>query len=155
MSYTPTNWKAGDTVTSTKLNKMEQGIAASGGGLLESLSDVDLSNPTNGQTLVYNSTSGKWENGSGGGVLIVGSVDTGSAFMLDKTWREIHDALSTNTVSVYAGESDVSFQYPIFAAFHDMETGKYVIITFGLFNAGTLQFIADSENGYPVLDQST
>ena len=27
MSYTPTNWKAGDTVTSAKLNKMEQGIA--------------------------------------------------------------------------------------------------------------------------------
>lgn len=31
MSYTPTNWKAGDIVTSAKLNKMEQGIAASGG----------------------------------------------------------------------------------------------------------------------------
>ena len=27
MSYTPTNWKAGDTVTSEKLNKIEQGIA--------------------------------------------------------------------------------------------------------------------------------
>ena len=26
MSYTPTTWKAGDTVTSAKLNKMEQGI---------------------------------------------------------------------------------------------------------------------------------
>lgn len=27
MSYTPTEWKAGDTVTSAKLNKIEQGIA--------------------------------------------------------------------------------------------------------------------------------
>ena len=27
MSYTPTTWKAGDTVTSAKLNKLEQGIA--------------------------------------------------------------------------------------------------------------------------------
>ena len=27
MSYEPTNWSAGDTVTSAKLNKMEQGIA--------------------------------------------------------------------------------------------------------------------------------
>ena len=26
MSYEPTNWKAGDTVTSAKLNKIEQGI---------------------------------------------------------------------------------------------------------------------------------
>lgn len=30
MSYTPTNWKAGDTVTSAKLNKIEQGIAMGG-----------------------------------------------------------------------------------------------------------------------------
>ena len=30
MSYTPTNWKSGDVVTSAKLNKMEGGIAASG-----------------------------------------------------------------------------------------------------------------------------
>lgn len=27
MSYEPTQWKAGDTVTSAKLNKIEQGIA--------------------------------------------------------------------------------------------------------------------------------
>jgi hypothetical protein len=26
MSYTPTNWSAGDTITSTKMNKIEQGI---------------------------------------------------------------------------------------------------------------------------------
>ena len=32
MSYTPTEWKAGDTVTSAKLNKIEQGIASAGGG---------------------------------------------------------------------------------------------------------------------------
>ena len=30
MSYIPTNWKAGDTVTSAKLNKIEQGVASSG-----------------------------------------------------------------------------------------------------------------------------
>lgn len=27
MSYTPTNWKKGDVITSTKLNKLEQGVA--------------------------------------------------------------------------------------------------------------------------------
>lgn len=32
MSYTPTNWQTGDTVTAALLNKMEQGI--SGGGAL-------------------------------------------------------------------------------------------------------------------------
>ena len=28
MGYTPTEWKSGDTVTSTKLNKIENGLAA-------------------------------------------------------------------------------------------------------------------------------
>ena len=33
MSYDPTVWKSGDTITSAKLNKLEQGVAdASGGG---------------------------------------------------------------------------------------------------------------------------
>ena len=32
MSYTPTTWTTGDTITATKLNKIEQGIADSGGG---------------------------------------------------------------------------------------------------------------------------
>ena len=31
MSYEPTQWKAGDTVTSAKLNKMEQGITNANG----------------------------------------------------------------------------------------------------------------------------
>lgn len=34
MAYEPTNWKAGDVVTSAKLNKIEQGIAAGGGVLI-------------------------------------------------------------------------------------------------------------------------
>lgn len=34
MAYEPTVWKSGDLVTATKLNKMEQGIAGSGGGVL-------------------------------------------------------------------------------------------------------------------------
>lgn len=32
MAYTPTNWVTGDTVTATKLNKLEQGVANAGGG---------------------------------------------------------------------------------------------------------------------------
>ena len=37
MSYTPTNWQCGDTVTADKLNKMEQGIANAGSGGGESV----------------------------------------------------------------------------------------------------------------------
>ena len=31
MSYTPTTWATGDTITATKLNKIENGIASAGG----------------------------------------------------------------------------------------------------------------------------
>ena len=32
MSYTPTEWSTGDTITAALLNKMENGIAGAGGG---------------------------------------------------------------------------------------------------------------------------
>ena len=32
MSYTPTNWNTGDTITASALNKIENGIANAGGG---------------------------------------------------------------------------------------------------------------------------
>ena len=52
------------------LEQPSEGGGGGGGGgssTLSGLTDVDISNPTDGQTLVYNSTSGKWENGAGGG----------------------------------------------------------------------------------------
>ena len=47
----------GDTYTFTVTN--------GGGSTLGSLSDVDLTSPTDGQVLKYNGTSGEWENGEG------------------------------------------------------------------------------------------
>lgn len=42
MSYTPTEWKSGDIVTSEKLNKLEQGVASGGtGGILVATIDMD------------------------------------------------------------------------------------------------------------------
>lgn len=41
MSYTPTTWAAGDTVTAAKLNKLEQGVASSGGGLKVGVTTID------------------------------------------------------------------------------------------------------------------
>ena len=38
MAYTPTNWVTGDTVTATKLNKLEQGVANAGGAAAVRLS---------------------------------------------------------------------------------------------------------------------
>ena len=59
----------------TTLKKFQNGewVAISGGGGggsasgLSDMTDVDISSPSDGDTLVYNATTGKWENGSGGG----------------------------------------------------------------------------------------
>ena len=54
MSYTPTEWKSGDVVTSQKLNKLEEGVAnAGGGGLLLICAEQDE------QTMVLNYTFGE------------------------------------------------------------------------------------------------
>ena len=42
MAYTPTNWVTGDTVTATKLNKIENGIASAGGGGLVTVTSNTL-----------------------------------------------------------------------------------------------------------------
>ena len=45
MSYTPTEWKTGDIVTSTKLNKLEQGVA-NAGALVVNISVTDNGDDT-------------------------------------------------------------------------------------------------------------
>lgn len=42
MSYTPTNWQTGDTVTAEKLNKMESGIAAAADPFVVTLTPTSL-----------------------------------------------------------------------------------------------------------------
>ena len=52
MSYTPTTWATGDTITATKLNKIENGIASAGGYDLVIVADT-----TNGHQFGYLTTS--------------------------------------------------------------------------------------------------
>lgn len=40
MSYTPTNWQAGDIITAAKLNNMESGIANAGGSEYDIIIDA-------------------------------------------------------------------------------------------------------------------
>lgn len=64
--------------------------AGSGGGgssTLTGLTDVDISNPSDGQTLVYNATTGKWENGAGGGGGVFKTLGTISAATVPMTYN--------------------------------------------------------------------
>ena len=40
MSYTPTTWVTGDTITAVKLNNMEQGIANAGGMVAPTFTEI-------------------------------------------------------------------------------------------------------------------
>lgn len=61
MAYTPTNWSTGDTVTATKLNKMEAGIASGGNSLVLTIGSnsalsataAEIIDAINEGTLVY------------------------------------------------------------------------------------------------------
>lgn len=54
MSYTPTEWKTGDVVTSAKLNKLEQGVADSSGVLVVTVTDA-----SDGENKVCDKTAGE------------------------------------------------------------------------------------------------
>lgn len=65
MSYEPTEWKSGDVITSAKLNKMEQGIAAGGTG------------------------------GGGVGTVHISPNEQDTAYVMDKTFEEIYSMLDS------------------------------------------------------------
>lgn len=48
MAYEPTIWQAGDTITSARLNKLEQGVATAGGTFVVecTIEEVESDEPT-------------------------------------------------------------------------------------------------------------
>ena len=117
----------------------------SGSSTLSGLTDVDISNPSNGQTLVYNATSEKWENGAGGGgggALVVRGVAVGEDVTLDHTYAEIVSAAPLVYYALEPAPNRTSFM-PL-NAFGAVDE-RYVV-RFG----EEAPFTTDSEDGYPV-----
>lgn len=93
----------------------DEGGGGGGSTTLAGLTDVDISNPSNGQTLIYNAISGKWENGAGGsgGALIINVTEVtdynsqpeeGDPYMIGNvsaTLNEIQEAFTTNPKPVF------------------------------------------------------
>ena len=76
------------------LNELKAG-GGGGSSTLSGLTDVAISSPANNEVLKYNSTSGKWENGAGGG----GSgghtiVDDGGTSLTQRTNLQFNGAYS-------------------------------------------------------------
>ena len=88
MSYTPTTWAAGDTITSAKLNKLEQGL----GNAITFVHISEVEVPDNDDS----------ENEGLTKVAIEGSSPPGNlsdpVYKLDKTYAEIAEAFENGLV---------------------------------------------------------
>ena len=126
MSYTPTEWKSGDTVTSAKLNKMEQGINTA---------------INSGNVLMVNVTYDDEDNAT-----------------LDKTWKEIYDAMLIGSVIIIENDNNRMFHDNVISAYYDNYDNDdniyyvraiYYNIVSDTVVPGIWNFLTTSENGYP------
>lgn len=131
---------------------MGQKAAGGGGGgssTLSGLTDVDISNPADGQTLVYNQTSGKWENGGnmptpsasnvGGALSVIKTRHTGATIApLQTVTQTDHDG------EVYAVLQNANLQ--LFTA------GQEITANFnGASLSGIIEYTAEGEATYAEL----
>lgn len=133
---------------------MGQKAAGGGGGggssTLSGLTDVDLTNPTDGQTLVYDAASSKWVNGSGGGSSAVLRVvanydDQTQTTTFSETWKTIYDAVS-NGAFVFAVFTEPSEDA-------GMPDSKYVDSITEVGVSGGVYFVSIGNMGYGALTQ--
>ena len=73
MAYEPTVWKSGDTVTSAKLNKMEQGIANAGGSEVVVVG-IEVVNTESGATATFDKTFAELKTAHEGGAIMLCNI---------------------------------------------------------------------------------
>lgn len=153
------DYVAGD---SRAFNPVKVRTGGGGSSTLAGLTDVDISNPSDGQTLVYDATSGKWVNGSGGGgggsgVLVV-HVDTEDTWAFDKTWQEIYDAISNGKIAllVYFLDNGTNVPdvtaTPIISAYSISEGADAGYYAMYYNSQGGMSAWCETANDYPVVD---
>jgi hypothetical protein len=134
-----------------------------GASTLSGLTDVDISNPSDGQTLVYNASSGKWENGASGGVLFVHFEYDEQLDMevCDTTWQTIYDAMASGTVVLVSmsitegGLAGARYDWVATAVTPGLDNNypeNYVILVFGPSESNTIvgnYYICSSATDYP------
>lgn len=126
MSYTPTTWSCGDTITAEKLNKLENGLAECCGG---------------GSGLICTAT-------------VSVNADNYECYVLDKTWQEIHDAMAQgrNVIINQPASSPTYDMFPrvlaVVEATENIDNNEYGVTVIAW--ASTVDYMAHSPNGFPV-----
>ena len=124
------------------------GDGDSGASSLVDLLDVEVLNPTDGQTLTYDATAQKWINGGGGNEMLIGfnfNEETGILY-LDKTWQEIYDAV-TNGIDVFCYDTGelIWSKLRVISVSYD-GVAKYCIFTD---DSENYKFACDAPDEYP------
>ena len=122
------------------------GDSGSGASSLVDLLDVEVLNPTDGQTLTYDATAQKWINGGGytGGVMVVHSNGTA----LDKTWQEIFDAMKSGMFVIINSVLEVEGYSSVHNAF--IEEASHADDTF-VVQIDETNYITNSPDDYPAM----
>lgn len=127
MSYEPTVWETGDVITSTKLNKLENGLAEASGG------------------------------GTGGGVLKVKMTwnEDYSSCTLDKTYAEIYSACQNGVIISIGEDADTGALslWMVCEVGYINETYEVGILPMHNLQSGALSFVAETENSYPAFSE--
>lgn len=154
MAYTKQTWTTGDTVTSTKLNHMEDGIEAAASSSLPST----IPSTDNGKVL-YVDSSGHYvlEKMS----LAVTATDEGETIKLDSAYDAIHNAIYQGK-NVFIKEqvtydgNTVYMLSPVVGFYAKSGGGKCGVFVHDFTDSGALrEFTASAQNKYLVYTKDT
>lgn len=139
MSYEPTVWAAGDVVTATKMNKIEQGISENSGGSNGLIVDIE----EDGSALVlserFSTIADIVENG---GTVYIHGTDT----------IEGSDEGSVPSRGVNTSEVVINYYLSGFVLV-DSEDGPYMVMTSNP-TQGNITFVAATREDYPINSSS-
>lgn len=123
----------------------EDNEGGGGSSTLSGLTDVDISDPTDRQMLVYNATSGKWVNGAGGGVHVIGTQAIEAETGLTVTAGQLYDWLQNGEYAVLRiKQNDNQGNFHPIAEYEFVEGDGYG------FNFGGSWYAAVNADDYPV-----
>ena len=139
MSYEPTNWKAGDTITSAKLNKIEQGIGGAVSFVHMIIEEVESENNGNIEgTRVKPINSGDSDENNNSSQTIV---------KLDKTYEELENAFENGLVLLIRNqEENNGYEKALailsYCAYH--ESQGCVVVFLDIFHNSEAPFFSNS-----------
>lgn len=130
MSYTPTTWANGDTITAEKMNNIEQGIVDASGGGSGSVVNVPIT---------------------------VESSGGATTFTLGLTWAEIDELTDAGAVLYHKCTAESAGLHNDLAAGNILYLNKvwlygtdYAVMFIDTLGSYDFQFYADSESGYAI-----